>query len=70
MAFQILRFPGCLALTLMTARTKCLTALTVLAVLGIAPIPTTTLIGFYVVLRRPPWFRDLIRDLYAEAEDA
>ncbi|MGY6214509.1 hypothetical protein ACW73L_05030 [Methylolobus aquaticus] len=52
----------------MSARAKCLAALTVLALLGIGPIPTTTLLGFYVVLRRPRWFRDLIADLYAEAE--
>ena len=54
----------------MSARTKCLAALTVLALLGIGPIPTTTLLGFYVVLRRPPWFRDLVRELYAESGDA
>ncbi|MBM4201151.1 MAG: hypothetical protein FJ189_07680 [Gammaproteobacteria bacterium] len=52
----------------MTARAKCLAALVFLAVLGIGPIPTTTLLGFYVVLRRPAWFRELIQDLYAEAE--
>lgn len=49
----------------MSARTKCLAALTVLAILGIGPLPTTTLLAFYIVLRRPQWFRDLMADLYA-----
>jgi hypothetical protein len=53
----------------MSARAKCLAALTVFALLGIGPIPTTTLLGFYVVLRRPLWFRDLIMALYAESEN-
>lgn len=53
----------------MSARAKCLAALTVFGLLGIGPIPTTTLLGFYIVLRRPLWFRDLIRDLYAESDD-
>jgi hypothetical protein len=50
----------------MSPRAKCLTALTILGILGIGPIPTTTALGFYVVLRRPRWFRDLILELYAD----
>jgi hypothetical protein len=53
----------------MSARAKCLAALTVFAILGIGPIPTTTALGFYVVLRRPQWFKDLIMDLYADRRD-
>jgi hypothetical protein len=53
----------------MSARAKCLAALTVLGLLGIGPIPTTTLLGFYVVLRRPLWFRHLIAELYAESDN-
>jgi len=52
----------------MSTRTKCLIALTILAILGIGPIPTSTLLGFYVVLARPPWFRELVLKLYAEGE--
>lgn len=53
----------------MTTRSKCLIALGVLAVLGIGPVPTTSLLGFYVVLARPRWFKALIHKLYAEGED-
>lgn len=52
----------------MTTRSKCLIALGVLAILSIGPLPTTTLLGFYVVLARPRWFKELVRKLYAEGE--
>ncbi len=52
----------------MRARTQCLIALTILAILGIGPVPTSTLLLFYVVLTRPPWFRDLVLKLYAEGQ--
>ncbi|WP_173586079.1 hypothetical protein [Methylogaea oryzae] len=43
-----------------------LIALSVLAILGIGPIPTTSLLGFYIVLARPHWFKALVDKLYAE----
>lgn len=52
----------------MRTQTKCLIALTFLGILGIGPVPTTTLLGFYVVLARPPWFRELVLKLYAETD--
>lgn len=52
----------------MSTRNKCLIALTVLAILGIGPFPTTSLVGFYVVLARPRWFKSLVLRLYAEGE--
>jgi len=39
--------------------------LVVLAILGIGPIPTTTLIIIYVVIVRPRWFKNLIDTIYA-----
>ena len=56
------------ASSIMITRFKCLFVLSVLAILGIGPLPTTSLLGFYVVLARPPWFKDLILRLYAEGE--
>lgn len=52
----------------MSTRGKCLIALSVLGILGIGPIPTTTLLGFYIVLARPPWFKELVHKLYTESE--
>ena len=30
----------------------------------VIPIPVTALILIYVVLERPPWFRDLVSEIY------
>jgi hypothetical protein len=53
----------------MRTRNKCLAVLTVLAILGIGPIPTTTLLAFYIVLARPAWFKQLVLRLYAERDE-
>lgn len=53
----------------MKTRNQCLAVLTLLAILGIGPIPTTTLLAFYIVLARPAWFKRLVLDLYAERDD-
>lgn len=54
----------------MRTQTKCLIVLAFLGILGIGPLPTSTLVGVYVVLVRPPWFKDLVLKLYAEGETA
>jgi hypothetical protein len=47
-------------------KTRILTALALvaLAILGIGPIPTTTLIVIYVVIFRPKWFKELVDAIY------
>jgi len=30
----------------------------------VIPVPITALILIYVVLERPPWFRDLVSEIY------
>jgi hypothetical protein len=54
----------------MRTRTQCLIGLTLLGILGIGPVPTSTLVLFYVVLVRPPWFKDLVLKLYAEDRES
>lgn len=46
--------------------TRIMTALVLigLAVLGIGPIPTTSLIAIYVVIFRPGWFKHLVDTIY------
>ena len=39
-------------------------ALVVLAIIGIGPIPTTSLITIYVVIFRPRWFKHLVDTIY------
>ncbi len=48
----------------MKARIITALALIVLALLGIGPIPTTTLIIIYVVVFRPRWFKRLVDTIY------
>ena len=38
--------------------------LVVLAIIGIGPIPTTSLIAIYVVIFRPSWFKHLVDTIY------
>ncbi len=47
-------------------RTRIITALIliVLAIIGIGPIPTTSLIAVYVVIFRPNWFKHLVDTIY------
>ena len=48
--------------------TRIMTALLllVLAIIGIGPIPTTSLITIYVVLFRPSWFKHLVDTIYQQ----
>jgi hypothetical protein len=38
--------------------------LILMAILGIGPFPTTSLIAVYIVLFRPRWFKTLIDKIY------
>ena len=49
-----------------TTRIKCLLAFCVFAIIGFGPISVVCLIGFYVLVERPPWFLQLTRNLYAD----
>lgn len=49
----------------MEIKTKILICLIVFAFLDmIIPIPFTALILIYVVLEKPPWFKNLVTDIY------
>jgi len=52
----------------MKARILTAVALIALAILGIGPIPTTTLIIIYVVMLRPRWFKELVDAIYGYGE--
>lgn len=38
--------------------------LTVLAIIGFGPLSLTCLIGLFIVLRRPDWFYQVVKNLY------
>jgi hypothetical protein len=43
---------------------KCLLVFSVLAIIGFGPVSPTCLIGMYVVIARPGWFLNVVRNLY------
>ncbi len=52
----------------MSLRIKLLAVLALLTVLGIGPMPVTSIIGIYIVLYRPAWFKRLVLNLYDEPD--
>jgi hypothetical protein len=52
----------------MGLRIKLLIVLVLLTVLGIGPMPVTSVIGIYVVLFRPAWFKRMVLRLYEDPD--
>ena len=53
----------------MDEKTKLLAGLGVMMIIDIfIPVPIIGLILVYVVLQRPPWFMNLVREVYKEWE--
>lgn len=50
----------------MTVRIKCAFVLLILTLMGLGPMPVTSLIGLYVVFARPRWFKELVLKIYAD----
>lgn len=50
----------------MGVRIKCAIVLIILTLLGLGPLPITSVIGLYVVFARPRWFKDLVLAIYGE----
>jgi hypothetical protein len=48
----------------MGTRLKCFLVLIMVTLLDLGPFPLASLIGIYVVLRRPAWFKDLVDTIY------
>lgn len=49
----------------MSTKSKVLISLIGLSLVDIViPIPIVALILIYVVLQKPPWFTDMVRDIY------
>lgn len=52
----------------MNAQTKYLLILLGLGIIDVfIPVPIVGLILVYVLIQRPPWFRDIVREIYGEA---
>ena len=48
------------------ARIKCAFVLIILTMLGLGPFPITSVIGLFIVIFRPQWFKNLVDSIYAE----
>ena len=52
-------------MTIMKTKTKIILYLSILALMDmIIPIPFTALMLIYVVFEKPPWFRNLVTEIY------
>ncbi len=51
----------------MTSRTKVITFFCVMAVVDmVIPVPVLAVVGAYVAITRPPWFRELAARVYED----
>lgn len=50
----------------MTLKTKCIGTLIFLCIVDVViPIPILGLMLIFVILQRPPWFADMVANIYA-----
>jgi len=52
----------------MGLRLRLVVVLVLLTILGIGPMPVTSVVGIYIVLFRPAWFRRMVLKLYDEPD--
>jgi len=52
----------------MGLRLKLVIVLILLTILGIGPMPVTSVVGIYIVLFRPVWFKRMVLKLYDEPD--
>ena len=51
--------------TSLNARITCALVFIILTLVGIGPFPVTSVIGLYVVIFRPQWFKNLVNTIYS-----
>jgi len=52
----------------MGLRLRLVIVLVLLTILGIGPMPVTSVVGIYIVLFRPTWFKRMVLKLYDEPD--
>jgi len=50
----------------MSVKTKLIIGFVLLEIIDFMPLPTTTMVAIYIILRRPRWFKNMIMELYNE----
>lgn len=47
-------------------RFKCAVVLVIFTLLGVGPIPITSVLGLFIVALRPKWFKSLVDTIYKD----
>ncbi|MGR9053905.1 MAG: hypothetical protein ACU84J_14765 [Gammaproteobacteria bacterium] len=47
------------------SRIKCTAVLLLLFLIDIGPVPVTAMLGLFIVVFRPRWFKELVDQIYA-----
>ncbi len=53
----------------MSARIKLIVGFVFLEIIDFFPLPVTSLVALYIVLKKPPWFKNLVMELYQNNDD-
>lgn len=53
----------------MSARVKLIVGFVFLEIIDFFPLPVTSLVALYIVLKKPPWFKNLVMELYKDDEN-
>ncbi|WP_196806556.1 hypothetical protein [Methylobacter luteus] len=52
----------------MGIKTKLIVGFVLLEITDFLPLPTTTMVAVYIVLKKPLWFKNMIMELYREED--
>jgi hypothetical protein len=50
----------------MSVKMKLILGFVLLEIIDFMPLPTTTMVVVYIILRKPRWFKNMIMELYKE----
>lgn len=53
----------------MGIKTKLIVGFVLLEITDFLPLPTTTMVAVYIILKKPRWFKNMIMELYSEEEE-
>ncbi|MDD2761657.1 MAG: hypothetical protein PHH11_15360 [Methylomonas sp.] len=48
----------------MTAKTKLILGFIFLEIIDFMPFPVTTMVALYIAWKKPPWFKNLVIEMY------
>jgi len=54
----------------MSIKTKLIVGFVLLEITDFLPLPTTTMVAVYIILKKPLWFKNMIMELYETDDQA